>query len=233
VTLMVFDVLPFALLAALSVRAHALGGIDLRAIAAFAATVVAVNATVGRYVRSAGGLRPHAIRSLLGGYAAATVGASAATLVGSQPLDGLELVLSWALLPFWLWLARALSDRHRVAAERVLIVGGGSIARGVSSYLASTSDAFELVGYINEGREAATEPPSGDYAILGSLADLPAVVAEQRVDRVIVAFPSAHDEATMRAVRACDALLRSTWCLACSSCSGREHAWPRSGATPS
>jgi exopolysaccharide biosynthesis polyprenyl glycosylphosphotransferase len=206
--LMTLDILPFAALSVLYARGHGVGGIDAGAVGAFAVAAVAANATAGRYGRRVVASRPRrtAIRSLLAGYGAATVGVFAAALASRRPLDGLTAVLIWGLLPCWLSFATVLREQYAGASERVLIVGGGSIARRVTTYLASVSDSFELVGYVNEGARAATETPARDHAILGSLADLPAVVAAQRVDRVIVAFPGTNDQATVRAVRACDAL---------------------------
>jgi exopolysaccharide biosynthesis polyprenyl glycosylphosphotransferase len=85
----------------------------------------------------------------------------------------------------------SLVDRAVHSADRVLVVGSGQVADAVCARLGRVGDV-EVLGLVDD------DPPPGS-AVVGGLADLPALCQGLGVDRVVVAFsrtPS-HETAEM------------------------------------
>jgi exopolysaccharide biosynthesis polyprenyl glycosylphosphotransferase len=103
-------------------------------------------------------------------------------------------VIDAALLTLWRTSLRAaLRVRHAAwpaSKRRVLIVGTGFVADEVAVRLQNYSwTGLELVGFLSDAPNAANPK------ILGTLSDAPRLVAEQRIDEVLIALPlRAHQD---------------------------------------
>jgi exopolysaccharide biosynthesis polyprenyl glycosylphosphotransferase len=102
---------------------------------------------------------------------------------------------------------RAFVDRrHRNGQDldRVLIAGGGELARAVYERIGSHGElGFRILGFLRNGEEVRLAA----LPCLGTLDDAERVIEEQNVDHVFVALPHASSQATMslldRLVRSC------------------------------
>ncbi len=77
--------------------------------------------------------------------------------------------------------------------SRILVIGTGPITDRLTSRLQRCSDTL-VVGNVDDN-------VAPDTPVLGGLADLPAVCAENDIDRVIIAFHNASDVAVLEALR--------------------------------
>lgn len=129
--------------------------------------------------------------------------------------------LSWAtglaspqmgrLVVFWLIaiafvtagraLARTLTRRSAAYTMRTVVVGAGEIGQLVGRKIGQHREyGLELVGFVDaEPLESRAE--TRGVPTLGELDDLQQLVAEHRIDRVIVAFSNEPDSQTMDVVR--------------------------------
>ena len=82
---------------------------------------------------------------------------------------------------------------------RVLIVGGGDVARHVGGLLADGGRAT-VVGYVDDRLYEST---SEDAAVVGSLSELPDLVETLGADSVVFAFSAQRDKELVRAMRLC------------------------------
>lgn len=86
--------------------------------------------------------------------------------------------------------------RHRAGKEldRVLVAGGGELARAVAERISRRRElGFEVIGYV-------AEDPNGPLAPLprlGTLADAARVVREKKIDHVFVALPQSSSASMM------------------------------------
>jgi exopolysaccharide biosynthesis polyprenyl glycosylphosphotransferase len=97
--------------------------------------------------------------------------------------------------------ARAFARRHAGYAQTALIVGAGDVGQLVARKLLRHPEyGIDLVGFVDA-------PPKrwrtdvGDVQVLGAIDELPAIVRELAVDRVIVAFSTHNDQDTLALVR--------------------------------
>jgi exopolysaccharide biosynthesis polyprenyl glycosylphosphotransferase len=156
-------------------------------------------------LKAAGAYRPaawgreHPIETLGALTVAATGIAWAAVVlsaVSAHRTDAGALVVVWLVLPF-IWYAgrrAATVAWRRRRPERILIVGGGEIAARVVRL--TRRRAGVLIGCLDDDAGAAHGAP-----VLGTLEDLPRVLSEHAVDRVIIAFSSRRDYETLEALR--------------------------------
>ena len=120
-----------------------------------------------------------------------------------------SLITFWALavvlLPLGRWLTKALVWSRGTFCERVLIIGAGDVGYTVADKIAKHPRLrVKLVGFLDDGEPRRHETGSGARVpVLGVLGDLPHVIAEQGVDRVIIAFSRARHNDFLRVVRAC------------------------------
>jgi exopolysaccharide biosynthesis polyprenyl glycosylphosphotransferase len=97
-------------------------------------------------------------------------------------------------------IARALCRRCPAYVQRALIVGAGEVGRLIAHKLRRHPEyGVQVAGFV-DARPAAAGPESPP--LLGTLEELPKVIREQGVERVIVAFPENPDATTLQAVRA-------------------------------
>jgi exopolysaccharide biosynthesis polyprenyl glycosylphosphotransferase len=117
------------------------------------------------------------------------------------------LIVFWGvaivLVPFARWFTRTVVWRDNAFHERVLIIGAGEVGHTLARKMAKHPEyRIELVGFLDDGEpRVADGDPS--LPILGALDDLAGIVADQEVDRVIVAFSRARHNDFLRVVRAC------------------------------
>ncbi len=129
----------------------------------------------------------------------------------------LIFALGWAMIVVLLALSRLILNRWRHQRwargrdlERVLVAGGSGLGRQVMANLCSSPVlGFELVGYLHEPASAGVQTEDEDVEVaeyarpLGTLSQLPVVVAERGVDHVIVALPSWHNRHLPEVVEMC------------------------------
>jgi sugar transferase (PEP-CTERM system associated) len=107
----------------------------------------------------------------------------AATLVVMATIPGWRVIFESAV--------------HRVSPrERLVIVGTNSAAVGLASELTERrySLGLEIVGFVTAG---AAHTPTGPFRVLGDIADIPAIIREHRVDRVVVSLADARGNLPM------------------------------------
>jgi exopolysaccharide biosynthesis polyprenyl glycosylphosphotransferase len=97
--------------------------------------------------------------------------------------------------------ARALTRRSAAYSMRTLVVGAGAIGQLVARKIGQHPEyRLDLVGFVDaEPLESRAE--TREVATLGELDSLQSLVAEHRIDRVIVAFSNEPDSQTMNVVR--------------------------------
>jgi len=97
--------------------------------------------------------------------------------------------------------ARAALHRADPLRQRTLVVGSGHVAGQLVSKL-QTHKQFGLipVGFVDDDSHA---PGTPDLRRLGTLGDLPAILAEGRIDRVIIAFSRASHQELLNCIRSC------------------------------
>ena len=77
-----------------------------------------------------------------------------------------------------------------IGRERVLVVGGTGLGRGVmESLVAQPFLGYALVGYLDDREPPPTERRDGHFRYLGALDELFAVAQAQQVEEVILALP--------------------------------------------
>jgi sugar transferase (PEP-CTERM system associated) len=96
-----------------------------------------------------------------------------------------SLGLTLVAVPAWRWTFDGLTrDPH--LEERVLVVGTGATARTLAQQIGRQRDfGYRLVGFIDEG---AGQALVRQHDVLGGIVDLSRIVAERRVDRIVVSL---------------------------------------------
>jgi exopolysaccharide biosynthesis polyprenyl glycosylphosphotransferase len=174
--------------------------------AAFAAVVVAAAAPIALGVVGAYDLRPGrsvapsrlALAASLATWSAALLPYAAGETVAVR-----ELAAIWFALPF-VWTVERMVLGRRGGRERVLLVGGGEIARRLVELSSRhASPRFRIVGYLE-----AERPPARQLGVpyLGTPEELPDLLRAGIADRVLVAFPRRDDDEIVDLVLACDRL---------------------------
>ena len=127
-------------------------------------------------------------------FALAIVSLTMPSLIIGNGIFVTSLLLLLVAVPAWRAAFEGLTrDSHLV--ERVLIVGSGPVARIVADQIRGQHDfAYRLVGMLEEATPSTQ--PAG-VPVLGTVADLPRIIATHDVNRVVVsladrrgAFPS-------------------------------------------
>jgi exopolysaccharide biosynthesis polyprenyl glycosylphosphotransferase len=113
-----------------------------------------------------------------------------------------RLIIVWLTVPIAWYASRqgARVLRRRALPERILIVGGGVIADRVVKLARGPASAAVVVGWVDDStqRGAGDGPPQ-----LGTIDQLPQVLAAGDIDRVIVAFSASRDSRTLDVLRSC------------------------------
>lgn len=149
---------------------------------------------------------------IIGGLGVATLIALAfADLGDGNPKIGPWLGV-WALASIFVVLQRAvLGLYHRARLIRgigqrpTLIVGAGAIGARLARRLAGAPDyGLAPIGFLDDLPLPEDNVGGRPAPVLGGLADLDRVVAEYRVEQVVIAFSSAPDRAVVEIVRRCE-----------------------------
>jgi len=130
------------------------------------------------------------VRILQAAGAAAIVLAVVSTLLPSLIIGhGIFITLVWMLpitIPAWRLAFDSLThDPH--LEERVLIIGTGPLACTIAGQIGAQHDfAYRIVGFLEE--PSATEPAVAGLQVLGTPSDLPRLVAQHDIDRIVVSL---------------------------------------------
>lgn len=126
-----------------------------------------------------------------------------ASAVMGWPIDFAQMITLSLLLPAGWLLGRAACDRHpATGAERVLLVGSGTVAQRVLDLTVRHRERrLQVIGRI-ESDPVATSTEGGP-PLLGDLDDLPRVLRDHGIQRVIVAFAPGRDSELLDLLRHC------------------------------
>jgi len=114
-------------------------------------------------------------------------------------------VLAVVLVPAARWLNRVTVWSRSAFQERVLIIGAGEVGHTLAAKIGKHAEyRMKLVGFLDDGEPRRNGNGDVHVPIIGALGDLHRIVAEEHVDRVIVAFSKARHSDFLRVVRACD-----------------------------
>jgi exopolysaccharide biosynthesis polyprenyl glycosylphosphotransferase len=103
-------------------------------------------------------------------------------------------------------LARALCRRSDAYIQNTLIVGAGDVGQLVARKLVQHPEyGVNVLGFV-DARPRTRQEGLGDLAVIGEMSELPEIVRELDVERVIVAFAPQPDGKTLELVRMLNAL---------------------------
>jgi len=166
------------------------------------------------------GLYREPARSIGGAYMAETLhGLTALTaaswllLIAMVFVEGPRAPVT-TLIAFWMlaivfvpaarWVSRITVWARPAFQERVLIIGAGEVGHTMAAKISKHPEfRMKLVGFLDDGEPRRNGDGGPRLSVIGVFDDLDRVVAEQQVDRVIVAFSRARHDDFLRVVRAC------------------------------
>ncbi len=113
-------------------------------------------------------------------------------------------MLAIILVPAARWLGKVSVWARPSFQERVLIIGAGEVGHTLANKISKHPELrIKLVGYLDDGEPRRNGNGGPHLPVIGVFDDLDRIVAEQQVDRVIVAFSQARHDDFLRVVRAC------------------------------
>jgi exopolysaccharide biosynthesis polyprenyl glycosylphosphotransferase len=113
-------------------------------------------------------------------------------------------MLAIVLVPLARWVSRVTVWSRASFQERVLIIGAGEVGHTLAAKISNHHEyRIKLVGFLDDGEPRRNGHVGPSVPVVGTFADLDRIVAEQQVDRVIVAFSKARHNDFLRVVRAC------------------------------
>lgn len=120
------------------------------------------------------------------------------------------LIAFWLLAIVLVPVCRTISRRTvwstTALRERVLIIGAGEVGHMLATKIRKHPEyRITLLGFLDNGEPRGDTALDTSVPMLGAFDDLRRIVAEQHVDRVIVAFSMASHDDYLRIVRACAA----------------------------
>lgn len=136
------------------------------------------------------------------GMAVAWTGLITSAIAG-WPIDFAQMLALSVFLPMGWLLGRWACDRHpATGAERVLLVGSGTVAQRVLDLTVRHRERrLDVVGRLDSDSDPA--PGDGGPPLLGDLSDLPEVIGAYGIQRVIVAFAPERDTELLDLLRHC------------------------------
>jgi len=132
--------------------------------------------------------------------------ASTTHFIGVADPDVAKLTVFWALAITLITLgrtvARGFSRRRLSYLQNTVVVGAGNVGQLVArKYLQHPEYGINLVGFVDEAPKERRED-LGQFALLGRPDELPEIVRELDVERVLIAFSNDSDDQTISLVRA-------------------------------
>jgi exopolysaccharide biosynthesis polyprenyl glycosylphosphotransferase len=132
-----------------------------------------------------------------------------ARITGWAQPDVFKLSLFWLLalatVSTGRVVARAFSRRQLAYVQNTLIVGAGRIGQRVATKLTQHREyGINVVGFVDDEPLARNGDPAvrlGHDCLLGPIRDLPELVRDFDVERLVLAFSEAKDERTLEALR--------------------------------
>ena len=114
-------------------------------------------------------------------------------------------MLAVVLVPAARWVSRLTVWSRAAFEERVLIIGAGEVGHTIAAKIGKHAEyRMKLVGFLDDGEARPNGNRGVHLPIMGALSDLSRIVAEEQIDRVIVAFSKARHNDFLHVVRACD-----------------------------
>jgi FlaA1/EpsC-like NDP-sugar epimerase len=117
----------------------------------------------------------------------------------------LEAVLSIGLLAGVRLFSRVLTESVRdvaISRRKVMLIGAGSAAQMVIREIKRLRNSYEAIGCVDDDPSKLGIKIDG-VPVIGNVDELPALVAEHRIDEVLIAVPSATGKQMQRFVRIC------------------------------
>ena len=119
----------------------------------------------------------------------------------ASPIPLRELAVVSLAMPFlWSLNRTVLGVLSRTAPERVVVLGSGLVAKRVMAQAQAARQA--VIGWVDDDPFHMDDADPSD---LGSMEQLPEILVQHRVDRVLVAFSTWGDEDLVNVLRDCDA----------------------------
>jgi exopolysaccharide biosynthesis polyprenyl glycosylphosphotransferase len=112
-------------------------------------------------------------------------------------------IVAVCLMRFILSLGLGWLYRHGVGMTNLLVVGSGRLGKLMMQHIAASPDlGYRVVGFVQD----LDGPPAdfGRFKVLGTMADLDAIIRNHRVEEVIIALPSHQHHQILRTVRLCE-----------------------------
>ena len=179
----------------------------------FAALVIALLSTKGMYRPPFGLQMLDATRSIVTAVALAAATTMALRgLITNAPWVAQEIVWPWLFATafviagrIWLIASERRARRRGESGQRAVIIGAGDVGRLVARRLAEHPEVgLRPVGFLDK------EPLHGGdvtgLPLLGASWDLERIVADKRIEHVIVAFSTAPDDVLLRLLKQCERL---------------------------
>jgi exopolysaccharide biosynthesis polyprenyl glycosylphosphotransferase len=139
----------------------------------------------------------------IGAWVLVAVGVATRLIDVNLPKIFLFWILAVAFVSIARAVARTICRRLPAYAQRTLIVGTGRVGHRVARQIRDHPEyGLELVGFVDASPAAGDRRPN-DIHVVGTPEDLPALVENAHVDRVIFAFSSESHDTLLPAVRAC------------------------------
>lgn len=115
---------------------------------------------------------------------------------------GILIVLFLTLARVGMRLALEYLRSRGIGVDRALVVGGGEIGRAIMrNVLAQPSLGYRIEGFVDDD---PTKDAIGTFHLLGSTDELTRILAERRIDEVIVTLPWHARDKIMRIIEASD-----------------------------
>jgi len=115
-----------------------------------------------------------------------------------------SIILIMASRTFIHWLFRKVRSAG-VGRDRVLIVGLGDVARLIAQKIRSPSSVpYEVMGAVAQKKNGSSVPKEMEgVPVLGFAEDLPRLIAEHRIDEIIIALPEVSHQETLAIIGLC------------------------------
>jgi exopolysaccharide biosynthesis polyprenyl glycosylphosphotransferase len=99
---------------------------------------------------------------------------------------------------------QSLAYRRGWRVRRLLVVGSSDAGKMIMQSVRNRPDlGYEVVGFVDR-RDSERAPQFGRFERLGSIDDLPGLIASERIDDIIVALPGSAHEQLNPVVRLCE-----------------------------